>query len=367
MPLESFLAGLTKVNQALTVATAAKRLTDGLSATDDAVGYLRGEGLPHVATALDGLMPGLGQLVGTTSQSVDALGNALTTIEGEYRVLDDDDPEPATHLPWMRFCRHWWKLPSGGELFLGPYGSGKTMLMNHLAARIADRHNYSIEYMSVYSDDRKLPGDEVSAEKLATRVARIVLSLNPGAADDEQPDPDDDDAAVKREANTQWRKFLTRVRDRYGVEDIHELRRIFGRKIILIDEAGTDILGGMPNDPYRQAVIKSLDQCRHVEWRVLMATQRARSIPKDPISISTVWVKQPTGRELSLDTGNNRKLREIWEGATEAFAGVRRNPHYADYPDPRAWAWVDSPPRDRWRGWQGMVPYAKDELLERAG
>jgi len=171
-----------------------------------------------VTTALDGLAPGLGGLIGATNQSVDALGNALTTIEGEYRVL-----------------------------------------MNHLAARAQQNHGYDCEYISIYSDDRKLPGEEVSVEKLATRVGRIVLSLNPKAADATPDDEADPDGTVGREASTQWRKFLVRIRDRFGVESIQTLRRTFGGKVLLIDESGADVLGGAPNDPYRIAVVRSLD------------------------------------------------------------------------------------------------------------
>lgn len=367
MPLESLIGALTTANRALAAATAAKRLADGITATDDAVRYLRGEGAPHVATVLDSLAPGLGGLVTTTNASVDALGHALTTIEGEYRVLDDEeDGEPVPALPWARFARHWQRQKSGASLLLGPRGSGKTSLLNHLAARAQQHHAFAIEYVAIYSDDRLLPGTEVPMEKIATRVARIILSLNPKAADEAPDDASDPDGTVSREASTQWRKFLARVRGRFGVESIHELRRTFGGKIILIDEAGADVLGGAPNDPYRQAVFRSLDQCRHVDWIILMATQRARSVPKEPFNASTILVKQPSGEEWAMDTGQNRFLREMWEQAIAAFKEIRRSPYYRDYPDPRAWAWIRSPSRDRWSGWTGMAPFDYSEFRRAA-
>jgi len=194
------------------------------------------------------------------------------------------------------------------------------------------------------------------ARGLTQRSRGVVCLL------ERRDDVTDPDGTVSREASTQWRKFLARVKARFGVETIHELRRTFGGKIILIDEAGADVLGGAPNDPYRQAVFKSLDQCRHVDWIILMATQRARSVPKESFNAATIWVKRPSGEEWAMDTGQNRFLREVWETATVAYKELRRNQYYYQYPDPRSWAWIRSPTRDRWGGWFGMVPFDYSEF-----
>lgn len=309
-----------------------------------ALAYLKGEGLYE---GLDVLRPGAGESARQVVQQLrdTALGIQSTLagdiVEGEYEVLEEGE----VGYPWSGFLRRLIKQRFGGHILLGPMGQGKTSLALKLAWHWRALHGYRVECVELYGDDRPEWAVTLGTRTLVRRMQQLKKYLDSQSVDDElaglEEDEEEDDGIPAT---------LPPI-----------------RRVIIIDEAGMAMESNAAN-PVRKAALRALAQCRHLDWVVLYLGQMAGQIPLPLLGQSTVWVKQPNGREIYTDR-DNPIVRDLWERATAAFAQLKGSSHYTPpHADPRAWAYCDCPSLNGMaRGYTGLVPFTPAPRVDEEG
>lgn len=294
-----------------------------------ALDYLKREGLYDIAEIWrTGGGVAARQLVQTAREVIRPTGEDV--IDAEYREVGGP--------PWDAFLRRVFAQPNGAHIILGPVGSGKTSLAIKLAHRFHLAHGYKVNTVSMYPEDLPDFATPISTETLVKRMNMLrayLRAVEDEDADDELDDKVDDDKS----------QAPARLPPR--------------RRVIIIDEAGMT-LSSNPHDPVRQAALRALAQCRHVNWQVIYIGQLAGQFPLGLLGQSIVWVKRPDGREMDTDRISEPFVRRLWEQATEAFHNLRSYQWYGGeeaWQTPKSWAFVDAQSVNGGPGFSGLVPF----------
>ncbi len=331
---------LTQAPKGINLLQMAQRAANG---DPEAVTYLRENGLYDVLDLV--VHPG----AGTAGRKV--LEGVREMASGEYtQVL-----EPGESYPWSGFVKRLLNQRSGGHIFLGQMGTGKTTLAVKLAWQWANKLGYDVEFVGLYGEDLPDFGKTVHFDTLVHRMGCLTEYLKAqGVPDDEdyfQESGDDDE-------DEELELFGHRTRIRKPRRPRYKAQLPPARKVIVIDEMGMQVKRGVQS-AQREAVMQYLAQSRHVHSLVLFLAQYASQIPLNVFGQSTIWVKRPTGSEKDTDR-DNILVRQCWEEAEEAFRRLRQTGWQVDpYQDWRSWAYVHCPSLTGAPGYQGMVPFTK--------
>lgn len=250
------------------------------------------------------------------------------TIDCEFRVIEEHDS-------WERFIR-WLKAQRWGTYaVIGPKGAGKTELAMRLAQVWKQQTGWAVESVNVYPESRYDFVECVPTRRFINRIHGIVELLNP-------PEPGE-----KQEPEEPGKHRPTTP------EEIDRALEKYRRRIVVIDEMSL-LVGSGGMDAGRAMVRQVMAQARHLSWLIIYIGQLCRMFPADLLNCEAVFVKQPTGREAIVDR-DDALTQNLWTRAMEAFEEVRKEPRWADYPDMRAWSYVDSPSCGV-HGYQGLMP-----------
>ncbi len=316
---------LNDAPKAIKIYGAARRAADGDEA---ALAYLKAEGWRE---GLDLIRPGAAdvgqQIFDRARQAVaDIRGIAAgDVIEGEFR-------EVSAPIPWRDFLGRVRRQSFGGHIIVGPIGMGKTQLAKRLAWTWRRQHGYQVEAVDLYDEDCPDWAVTIGMSTLVHRMKRLKRYLDAKAIRDDDEDPEEED------------------------EDLRGIPATMPpqRRVVIIDEAGM-AMGTQAADAPRRAALRALTQARHIQWCVIYIGQDFRQIPEVLLSQCTRWAKHPNGDEAHTDR-DNPLVRAFWTRAGEAFSQVRQSPHWAQFPDVRAWSYVESPPINGVPGYRGLVP-----------
>lgn len=292
----------------------------------DAREYLKAQGW---RTALDvAVRPGAGEAGARAVQAIKEVFDS-NVIDGEFREIG----APA----WTGFLR-WLKAQKWGcFVILGPKGGGKSYLALRLAQVWHELHDYPVIGVNLYPEDiQGLPWvQRTGIASFGKMMARLTKALE---GDDFEEDPEID------------RKNIEPI-------SIEPMRR----RIVIIDEASLVLHPGGPNSG-RATARRAMAQARHLNWLVLYLGQLTRQLPMDLLLTEATFVKKPLGDEHRLDR-DEPIVHDLWEDAGNAFKGVRQMPEWSQFPDTRAWAYVEcKSPR-----YKGLMPYSiPGTPLERA-
>lgn len=323
----NLLAGLQAANAGSTLLNAVRQAAAGDPA---ALEFLKRDGL-YQALEVFGAMhgrPGEGGFAREVVEEGKRLLGSMRIIEGEYRELE---PE----APWNGFVRRIVNAKFGGNLILGQPGSGKTFMTFRLAQLNARLTDHRVETTNAYPGDLPTGVYVIGLEELHRRIT--VLNEAKRRADEFLSGRMIDDT-TKAQAEAMV---------------AHAVAAFTGRNIIL-DEAAS-VIGKMPQDQIRQDVDAVIKQGRHLRWNLYFISQQARDIPEHFFGIANTWVKNPTGMESTTD---RESLKWIWRRGKAAFDEVRSQHWASQWPDPRMWAYVESPAGVGGSsvGYRGMVP-----------
>lgn len=304
----------------------------------DAQQFIRDHWREFAKSGLDmALRPGAGEIADhvfeTGRQAIEQIRNSnYGAVDGEFRDVTNEPDR--VRAPWTGFMNRVFSIGWGGHIVLGPNGSGKTELAKRLAQRIRETRGYRVEVIGMYGSDVPWFARPITPETLVKRVDMIRAYLDSQAIPDEADDLEIDDE------------------DELPPTPVAKLPP--GRRVIIIDEAGLNLETNAQNK-VRQAALRSLAQCRHVNWVVLFLAQWAGQIPLPLMGSTTIWVKQPGGREAATDR-DNRVVRDLWVRAEEGFAELRRTHYWQELPNAKAWSYVDCQSLAGGAGYTGMIP-----------
>jgi len=292
-----------------------------------ALAYIRDGGWSEM---LDVISPGSGQ---TARQILERAQQAMRDIRGiaSGNVIEGEFREVPS-APWGGFLRRVRRQSYGGHIIVGPIGMGKTELAKRLAWVWRKQHGYQVETVEMYGEDCPSWAVTIGMGTLIHRMKRLRRYLEASSIRDEDEyleDDDDDDSRIPATMPPQ-------------------------RRVVIIDEAGL-AMGTHSADAPRRAALRALTQARHIHWCVVYIGQDFRQIPEVLLSQCTRWAKHPNGDEAHTDR-DNPLVRAFWTRAGEAFAQVRQSPYWNQFPDVRAWSYVESPPINGVPGYRGLVP-----------
>ncbi len=304
------------------------RTDENAGAFDEALSYLRQDGLYD---GLDLARPGAGEIGRqVTQQAVDAIGQIRATIRGDWAEYHEVEGTGA-RVPWGGFVRRLERQRFGGHVLLGQPGMGKTQLAKRLAYRWMKRLGRPVEFFGAYPEDLPDWGTSMGMRTLVHRMEKLQAYLDAHEGRDPDEETEKDEPALRQEPSLPPTE-----------------------RVIVIDESSMSMTTSA-HDPRRNAVIRSLANCRHVDWTVAVIAQMSGLIALPLLGQTTVWVKKPSGAELDTDR-DNPMVRRLWQRAMEAFSRVKENPYWYQYPDVRAWSYVESPSVGGEPGYQGLVP-----------
>jgi len=304
----------------------------------ESIAYLANGGWADV---LDVHKPGLGD---HARIAVKETGDAWDKVYREARGLPPRIA-PVREPPWAQFKRWIIKQKSGPFVIVGRTGSGKTELAKKIAVTIALKQNYPIEFCNFYPDDmppsRLDDGSEldlriIDLPVLLKRTERVQKIMRHGIRPEDAAEP----KPITKKASA-----LVLPVDYSEPEPspdvIAELNALpFRRRVIVIDEAGLEDFA--TNTRAKNAVIRALAESRHLEWLVILIAQQFIMMSRPVIAQSVIFVKNPTGREPDSDR-QSPYVRQIWRNALEEFRDVRDYREWSEYPDLRAWSYVEAP------------------------
>lgn len=322
---------LSTLNQVSQIAKLVQAVTSASKGDKSALNYLSTDGW---VDALEVYRPGAGEIGKQVLQQTRAAFNAITrtirddVIEGEYRVVNE---------PWQPFLERLLTQKYGAHIILGPVGSGKTTLAQRLAQRFRNATGYTVEAVNMYKDDVPDFATIITIETLTKRMVKLRQYLRSTATQDE----DEDSQAPSSDNEHKDGKSST-------LPPTH--------RIIIIDEAIL-AMSTSAMDPGRRAALQALAQCRHLNWIVVYIGQWAGQLPLPVLGQSTLWVKEPSGREATTDR-DHPIVRDLWQRTQQSFDGLSKSDWYAaPFKDRRSWAFVDCQSLNGERGYSGMVPF----------
>jgi hypothetical protein len=297
------------------------------------------EGVQRLAAvAADLVRPGAGPVAGRVVEHGVAAYHGLReviagdVIEGEFTVEELPGPEP-----WSGYARWMASRPSGGWVYLGPRGSGKTSKARQQAKRLRAR-GFRVKGVNLWGHDN--PGwiEPITLDEFVRVSARIRTYL-----------------ARQTEC---WRPDLGAI-DPGARAELEELLEPIADQCLIVDEASLS-LEGSGAGPERLVVAQVLNNARHVGIHVILVAQLARQFPESILS-ETVIVSRPTptGDEARTDRTDNPLAREIWREAARGHQAIDKR-WRAWWPDFRSWAWVRCPWYLDGRVWTGMMPFERD-------
>lgn len=307
----------------------------------EALDYIKSQGW---VDALNVVNPGAGETGLRVLQDLRAAGETIrrtlsgNVVDGEFREMG----------PWEPFVGRLFRVPFGGHIVLGSYGSGKTTLAVKLAQRYRMAFGYPVECVSMYGNDVPPWAVTISSDLLVRRMAKLKRYLESLAVDDES-----ESEFYPLEGQVEAPPLFEMAQPMERPPSLPPTGRI-----IIIDEASLSMTSN-PNDPARRSAIMALTQSRHLDWIVIYIGQWAGQLPLQLLGMTTVWVKKPDGREAFTDRDNSA-VRDLWNRASESFYGLTNNRFYRPpFADPRAWAFCDCKSLGaHGAGFQGLIPFS---------